>query len=138
MQNYCEDAADDRRHGDAHLPIAMSIPDLKRKVIETIPIESRNTAPVPSDECIRLQFLPKNKHAQSSKKFTKRFNIRFKVQQRSLRLNHEDSHYTATLFKYLKHFSVKYRNHTLLLSCDDKHNIQVGEPQHAVAILDRG
>ena len=65
-----------------------------------------------------------NKHAQSSMKFTKLFNVRFKVQQRSLRLNHEDSHYTATLFKYLKHFCVQYRDHTLLLSCDNKHNIQ--------------
>ena len=26
----------------------------------------------------------------------------------------------------------------MLLSCDDKHNIQVGEPQRAVAALDRG
>ena len=138
LQDYCEAAADDRRHGDAHLPVAISIPDLKEKVIEKIPVESRNTTPVPSDECIWLQFLPMNKHAQSSMKFTKRFNIRFKVQRCPLRLNHEDSHYTAALLQYLKHFCVQYRDHTLLLSCDDKHNIKVGEPQYAVAALYRG
>lgn len=138
LQDYCEAAADDRRHGEARMPVAISIPDLKRQVVEKIPSELKDTTPVPSDECMRLQFMPMNQHAQSSVKFTKRFNLRFKVQRRCLRLNHEDCHYTATLFKYLKHFSVQYRDHTLLLSCDDKHNIQVGEPQHAVAALDRG
>ena len=65
-------------------------------------------------------------------KFTKQLNIQFKV------LSHKDSHYTATLFKHLKHFCVQYRDHTLLFSCDDKHSIQVGEPHHAAAALDRG
>ena len=120
------------------MPVVISIPDLKRQVVEKIPSELKDTTPIPSDECIRLQFMPMNQHAQSSVKFTKQFNLRFKVQRRCLRLNHEDCHYTATLFKYLNHFCVQYRDHTLLLSCDDKHNIQVGEPQHAVASLDRG
>ncbi len=79
-----------------------------------------------------------NKHSHSSVKFTGRFNLRFKVQRRTLRSNHEDSYYTATLFKYLKQFAVKFRDFTLLLSCDDKHNVQVGEPRHPVAALDRG
>ena len=76
-----------------------------------------------------------NKHSHSSVKFTGRFNLRFKVQRRTLRSNHEDSYYTATLFKYLKQFAVKFRDFTLLLSCD---NVQVGEPRHPVAALDRG
>ena len=137
LQDYCE-AADDRRHGVAHLPVAVSIPDLKKSVIEKIPLEERSTVPIPYDEFVRLQFLPVNDHAHSSVKFTKRFNIRYKVQQRSLRTIHEDNHYTATLFKYLKAFCVKYRENAMLLSCDDKHNIKVGEPQHPVAALDRG
>lgn len=137
LQDYCE-AADDRRHGVAHLPLAVSIPDLKKTVVEKIPAEYRITTAIPSDECVRLQFLPMNEHAHSSVKFTKRFNIRYKVQRRALRTVHQDNHYTASLFKYIKSFCVRYRMHAMLLSCDDKHSIQVGEPQHPVAALDRG
>ena len=31
LQDYCEGAANDRRHGDAHMPVAISTPNLKRK-----------------------------------------------------------------------------------------------------------
>lgn len=120
------------------MPVAMSIPDLKKKAVDKMPLDVRSSASIPSDEYVRLPFLPINKLAHSSVKFTGRFNIKFKVQRRSLRSNHEDSHYTATLFKYLKQFAVKFRDHTILLSCDDKHNIQVGEHHHPVAALDRG
>ena len=74
------------------------------------------------------------KHVQSSKKLHQTINIQFKVTF----LKHEDSHYTASLFKHLKHFCVQYCDHTFLLLCGDKHNIQMGEPQHAVAAQDRG
>ena len=137
LQNYSE-AADARRHGEAHLPVAISIPDLKKTVLETIPCDKREDVVVPSDECVRLQFIPINEHANSSIKFTKRFNIKYKVQRRCLRTTHEDDQYTASLFRYLKAFCVKYREYTKLLSCDDKHAIQVGEPKHPVAALDRG
>lgn len=134
LQEY-RAAAVDRRHGNAFMPIAMSIPDLKKKAVEKITPEIQGSAST-SDEYVRLQFLPINKHSHSSVKFTKRFNLRFKVQKRSLRSNHEDSHYTATLFKYLKNLSVKYRDFIMLLSCDNKHTVQVGEPRRPVAALD--
>ena len=133
LQDYSE-AADARRHGEAHLPVAISIPDLKRIVLETIPHED---VAIPSDERVRLQFLPINKHANFSVKFTKRFNIEYKVQRCCLR-THEDNQYTAALFRYLKAFCVKYREYTKLWLCDDKHAFQVGEPEHPVAALDRG
>ena len=59
LQEYSE-AADARRHGEAHLPVAISIPDLKKTVLETIPHDQREDVAVPSDECVRLQFLPIN------------------------------------------------------------------------------
>lgn len=89
LQDYGEAAADDRRHRDAHLLVAISIPDFKQSDSKYT-YESKNTTLVPSHECIRLQFLPTcvwtnmPKHAHSSKKFTQRFNIRFKVQWHSL------------------------------------------------------
>ena len=70
LQDYCEAAADDRRHGDAHLSVAISIPELKIKVIKKY-LESRLTTPAPPNECI-YTVLP---HAQSTMKFTIRFNI---------------------------------------------------------------
>ena len=33
---------------------------------------------------------------------------------------------------------MKYREYTKLLSCDNKHAIQEGEPKHPVAALDKG
>ena len=65
LQDYSE-AADARRLGEAHLPVAISIPDLKKTVLETIPCDQREDVVVPSDECVRLQFIPVNEHVNSS------------------------------------------------------------------------
>ena len=35
LNEYCEAAADSRRHGAATTPLAISIPDLKQKVVES-------------------------------------------------------------------------------------------------------
>jgi len=138
LQEYHEAAASDRRHGRAQMPVAMSIPDLSRKVQEKIPEEEKDHFNVPSNEWIRLQFLPRSPHSQASLAFLKQFDIHFQVQKRILRSNHEDSAYAAAQFKYLKEFSVSYRDYCTFLSLDDKHSISVGEPNAAVASLDRG
>ena len=65
LQDYSE-AADAPRHGEAHLPVAISIPDLKKTVLETIPCDQREDVAVPSDECVRLQFIPIKEHANSN------------------------------------------------------------------------
>ena len=138
LQDYNEAAANDRRHSQAHMPVAMSIPDLSRKVQEKIPKEEKGCFDIPSNEWIRLQFLPRSPHSQVSLRFVKQFDIKFQVQRRILRANHEDTYYAAAQFRYLKEFCVSYRNHSVLLSLDDKHSISVGEPNAAVASLDRG
>ena len=56
---YCEAAADSRRHGAATTPLAISIPDLKQRVIESFDEQERSELSVPSDSAVRLQFLPK-------------------------------------------------------------------------------
>ena len=71
-------------------------------------------------------------------RYVETFDIKFQVQKRILRSNHEDTAYAAAQFKYLKEFCVSYRDHAALLSLDDKHSVSVGEPNTAVSSLDRG
>ena len=59
LHEYNEAAASDRRHSHAQIPVAMSIPDLSQKVQEKIPPEEKESVKIPSNEWIRLQFLPR-------------------------------------------------------------------------------
>ena len=67
LNEYCEAAADSRRHGAATTPLAISIPDLKQRVIESFDEQERSELSVPSDSAVRLQFLPKNPRAECTK-----------------------------------------------------------------------
>ena len=138
LHEYNEAAASDRRHGQAQMPVAMSIPDLSRQVQEKIPAEEKDIVSVQSNEWIRLQFLPRSPHSHASLRYVETFDIKFQVQKRILRSNHEDIAYAAAQFKYLKEFCVSYRDHAALLSLDDKHSVSVGEPNAAVSSLDQG
>ena len=138
LNEYCEAAADSRRHGAATTPLAISIPDLKQRVIESFPEEERSEVLVPSDSAVRLQFLPKNPRARSALNFTGRFEIKYQMQTRSLRHTHVDFRYCAALFSYLKSFAVQHSEHMALFFQDDKHFISIGEPNLPTAALDRG
>ena len=59
------------------------------------------------------------------------------VQSRQLHAERVDAHYCAAIFKYLKQFSILFRDHTTMVCLDDKHNIKVGEPDFPVAADDR-
>ena len=74
-------AVHDRRASSVlYLPVAMSISDLKKIIIERL--ESKLGAPlnsevlIPSDEYIQLQFWPKNPATQVASQYTGRFNIK--------------------------------------------------------------
>ncbi len=60
------------------------------------------------------------------------------IQARQFRKNHIDAHYASAQFRYLKEFSILYREHSTLVSMDDKHTIKVGEPGYPVAGVERG
>ena len=106
-------AVDDRRHGPdvAHLPIAISIPDLIRQVQERLPPET----PIPSETWVRFQFWPRNQFTETAKHYNCRFDVRYKIQCRQLRKSHVDSRYCAVLFRYLKEMAVKFRENAALL-----------------------
>ena len=71
-------------------------------------------------------------------RYTARFDLKFGVQVRQLRHTHLDSHYVSVLLKYIKEFSVKYRDILQYVSVDDKAIIPVGEPGMPVSTGVRG
>ena len=60
------------------------------------------------------------------------------VQSRQLRHEHPDSHYCNTMYKYLRDFVTIFKANTLVISMDDKHSIQIGEPNFPAAAVERG
>ena len=96
-------AVDERRHGNVlHMPIAISICDLRQKVLERLQLkhEEGNQFPeIPSIEWIRLQFFPRNPYCSISLRHTGKLNVKFAVQRRQLRKSHIDSKYVMMFFE---------------------------------------
>ena len=130
-----ETAADDRRHDQhTHLAKAISVRDLLEQVTQRCP----EGCPIPSKQWLRLQFWPKNQTNKAALQYTGRLDVKFMIQVRQLRKSHEDSHYCAAMFKYLREFVVRFHQHAALLCLDDKHRCKVGEPGLPVAAVERG
>ena len=118
-------AVDDRRHSPdvAHMPIAISVPDLIQQVSKRLP---PGTA-IPSESWVRYQFWPRNRFSETAKKYTCRFDLTYKIQRRQLRKAHIDGRYCAVLFKYLKEMAVMFREQCLLIFLVDKSKIPIGK-----------
>ena len=86
----------------------------------------------------RYLFWPRNQHAATAKKYTKKLKVRVMVQARQFRKIHIDCHYASALYRYEREFCVKFRQYTMFVSQDDKHTIKVGEPEYPVAAVERG
>ncbi|GBC32615.2 hypothetical protein GLOIN_2v1880501 [Rhizophagus irregularis DAOM 181602=DAOM 197198] len=128
-------AVDERRHDTVvHLATAISVNDL----LHQIKHECSPEILIPSAQWLRLQFWPKNPTWLSSLQFTGRLPLKFMVQTRQLRANHQDAHYASALFRYEKEFAVKFREITNMIFLDDKHRCKVGEPGFPVAAIERG
>ena len=132
-------AVDEQRYGNVlHMPIAISISDLRQKVLERLQLkhEEGNQFPeIPSIEWIRLQFSSRNPYCSITLRQTGKLNVKFAVQRRQLRKSHIDSKDVMMLLKYAKSFAVKFSEHVILVSIDDK---PVGEPQAPVSTGVRG
>lgn len=127
-------AVDSRRHGTVcHMALALSVRDLRDKVLAKYP-----TLAAPGVEWLRYQFSPQNEYKKTAMRYTGRLNIKYMIQSRQLNFDHPDSHYTAAIFKYMREFSIKFRNYCDLVCIDDKHCIKCGEPGYPVAAVDRG
>lgn len=128
-------AVDDRRHDTVtHLAKAISIRDFLEQVKGRCPPDTL----IPSQEWLRLQFWPKVPHTHAAIHHTGRLNVKFMVQQRQYRKDHEDSHYAAAIFRYEREYAVHFKEHSAFLCIDDKHRAKVGEPGYPVAAAERG
>ncbi|KAG5274658.1 hypothetical protein AALO_G00138720, partial [Alosa alosa] len=127
-------AADERRHGVAHLSEFISVRDLIERVAKKCP---PNT-PIPSETTVLFAFVPKNAYSNVAKLYKSKVHMKFQVQTRQLRSSHPDDHYCAALFKYMRSFAVKYRDLTTFLCVDDKSKIDFGEPGLAMSSGVRG
>ena len=135
MNEQTAKAVDDRRHGTVcHSGIAMSVPDLLKVIQSSLP----ENVSVPSEKWLFLQFQPRNPYLKSAIHFTGRFNLKFKVQSRQLNTDHQDAHYAAAIFRYLKEFCVRFKDNTALVFVDDKASIPICEPGVPMATVARG
>lgn len=136
LHRYLEENASvhERRHGNAmYMPIAISVNDLIDIIKNRLPPDSV----IPSPSIVRLQFWPSNPYNHSAIKYTGRFEVKYAVQQRQLRGEHEDSKYCAVQFNLLKAFAVRYHEYVHFLSEDDKAIIPIGQPGKPVTSVQR-
>jgi hypothetical protein len=143
--------------GDAcFLPVAMSVRDLREQVLQRL--NQRHPGgldaagiKIPTENWIAYQFSPKHPLHAASLHYTGALQIKHKVQARTLRANHPDSHYVASFFKMMKRLGIvaaqviaKYTDDeddtapVVFFSMDDKAKISVGEPHLAVSFGGRG
>ena len=127
-------AADDRRHGIAHMSQFISLEEMMKQAKEACP----EGTPIPSKSLVRLQFAPKNPYSKMALNFTSRLEVQYKVQRRQLRVSHPDEHFCQAQFKYLKEMSIELKEKALLMFCDDKAKVPFGDPGSAVSSGVRG
>ena len=127
-------AADERRHGIAHLSYFISVRDL----IEQVKKDCPDGTPIPSKSTVLFAFVPQNAYSATAKLYKSKVNLKFKIQSRQLRASHIDEHFCAAQFKYIRHYAVKYRDVTTFLSIDDKPKLDFGEPGLAISSGVRG
>lgn len=128
-------AVEERRQSQiTHLTKVISVKDL----LEQIVARCSPSTPIPSRSWLSLQFWPKNAHAHASVHYTGRFKVKYMVQARQFRKDHEDAHYAAAIFRYQRELAVKFREQSVFVCMDDKHRVKVGEPNYPVAAAERG
>lgn len=85
LEEDIQTAVDDRRHSTVvHIAKAISVRDFKQQVQERCP---PNT-PIPSNELVRLQFVPAHRSYWTVAKYTSFLQVKKKVQQRQWRMEH--------------------------------------------------
>jgi hypothetical protein len=140
-----------RRHGTTcDTPIAWSISSLKKEIIEfaSNPTEHNHSfSPllpdqVPSDQWVRMSFSPSNPWVSAAKYYQCKFDIRFRLLSRNAHSEHQDGEYCARILKYLRHLAVELKHklgvqHIIFMLGDDKSSFKIGDPNDALAVLER-
>ena len=55
-----------------------------------------------------------------------------------MRKHSDDDHYCAALYKYAREMAVRFGEHCVFISTDDKNKIKVGEPDCPISAITRG
>ena len=139
-------AVDERRNssedkvGDVivNMGMAISAKDLHGKRKDAALNEGMQEDEIPSLSWFRFQVWPKNQRIHAALNYTKIFNIRYMIQQRMIRKQHEDDHYYACIFKYVKEHATRIKDMVAFVCTDDKHKISVGEPGTPIATVPSG
>ncbi|CAG8831174.1 31904_t:CDS:2, partial [Gigaspora margarita] len=58
-------------------------------------------------------------------KYFEEFEIKYKVQACQLRKSYPDTHFCHAIFKYLRHFAVKFRQYSALIFVNNKHKVPI-------------
>ena len=127
-------AADDRRHGIAHMSQFISLDEMVQQAKEACP----EGTPIPPKSLVSLQFAPKYPYSKLALNFTSRLEVQYKVQRHQLRVSHPDDHCCHAQFKYLKELAIQLKEDALLMFCDDKAKVPFGDPGSAVSSGVRG
>ena len=106
-----------------HLAKAISVRHLREQVMSRCPVGT----PLPSNEYVRLHFLSTRKSAKVAERYTGKLEERRMVQRRQLRKLHEDSHYCACIFRYMREYALLMRDVAMLVCVDNKHHVKVGD-----------
>lgn len=128
-------AADDRRHGVAHIAEWISL----RELVERTAARCPPGTPIPSKELVRLQFAPRNPYSHAALSFTGKIQVQYKIQTRQLRVQHPDDHYASAQFKYLRAKAAELGPEKAVMFCaDDKAKIPIGSPNAPISTGVRG
>ena len=101
-------------------------------------LKSLSEENIPSLSWFRFQFWPKNFRTNAALNYTGRFKVKYMMQQRMLRKQHDDDHYCSCIYKYLRSMVTSLRDISLFICTDDKHKISCGEPNYPLSALPRG
>ena len=113
-------------NGDDSAP-PNSLPDLYSTCVERAAQEPTDIG-VPSLPWFLMQFASKTPTANRAILRTGRFNIKWAIQGHHLRSDHEDRHFGAKYYKFLREMAVQLRDIAIFICQDDKKKIAVGEP----------
>lgn len=136
MQKFLDEKSvvHERRHNEiAYMPFAISVRDLREQILSRLPPDSA----APTTSWIRLNFFPANGFINSAAQYTGKFKVKHAVQQRLLRVHHEDADFAYYQYLLLKTFAVKWRDHCLMQCMDDKAIVPVGEPHKPTPAVSR-
>lgn len=126
---------DERRHGSTCYmgPSFTSLRDFH----ETVSKKLEENDPKPSLEYFRLQFTPRNTHALTSKRYYKRFEVKWGLQTRTLHKMHIDQHYGSKQFCFLKEYAQKFKHFSYVMFVDDKAQVPIGDVGAPVSAVTR-